>query len=298
VDCWELAEPFMWLPYTPGLTLSSRMTEKRDDSFSLTETDRRLGLRPLTARSLLVSMLLGTHPPRLPVGVLVAAAGLFEISEGAARTALSRMVAAGETTVDDGWYELGPSLVERQRRQDTSRQIGRDEWDGSWRTMIVTGGPRSAAERTSARAQLFEARFAELREGVWSRPTNLDTAAVETELMASDWLSARVQFDTVPAIDDLWPIAELQEQASGLRGAIARLTPALEAGDHSVLARGFVVAAAGLRFFRADPLLPTELLSHEPLSAGWEGDDLRSDYDHFDAAYRRVLREFFESSRD
>ena len=44
--------------------------------------DEQLGLRPLTARSVLLSALLGTTPPRLPVGRLVRAAELFGITIG------------------------------------------------------------------------------------------------------------------------------------------------------------------------------------------------------------------------
>ena len=42
---------------------------------------------PLTTRSVLASTLLGTRPPRLPVGRLVRAGALFGIAEGTVRTA-------------------------------------------------------------------------------------------------------------------------------------------------------------------------------------------------------------------
>jgi DNA-binding transcriptional regulator PaaX len=47
----------------------------------------------LPARSVLLSILLGSHPPRLPVRSLVHTAGLFGIAEGTARVALSRLSA-------------------------------------------------------------------------------------------------------------------------------------------------------------------------------------------------------------
>ena len=47
-----------------------------------------LRLAPLTARSVLLSVLLGSHPPELPVRALVGAAELFGISHGSARVAL------------------------------------------------------------------------------------------------------------------------------------------------------------------------------------------------------------------
>jgi phenylacetic acid degradation operon negative regulatory protein len=77
-----------------------------------------LGLRPFTARSVMLSVLLGTNPPRLPVAKLVAVAELFGISEGAARTAPH---AAAATSAWRSRYRLSPRLVERQRRQEQSR---------------------------------------------------------------------------------------------------------------------------------------------------------------------------------
>ncbi len=54
------------------------------------------GERPLTARSIVASALLGTHPPVLRGQLLVRLGELFGVAEGTTRVALSRMVAAGE----------------------------------------------------------------------------------------------------------------------------------------------------------------------------------------------------------
>ena len=54
------------------------------------------------------------------------------------------------------------------------------------------------------------------------------------------------------------------------------------------LLNSFVVSAAVLRHFQADPLLPDEVLP-----PGWPGPALRDDYDRFDRAYRALLREYF-----
>jgi phenylacetic acid degradation operon negative regulatory protein len=51
---------------------------------------------PLTARSVLASVLLGTDPPWLPTPLLVRTSALFGICEGSTRSALSRLVAAGD----------------------------------------------------------------------------------------------------------------------------------------------------------------------------------------------------------
>ncbi len=65
-----------------------------------------LGLRPLTTRSVLLSTLLGAHPPRLRARHLVRVGRLFGIAEGTVRVALSRMVADGDVVQE------GDPLVE------------------------------------------------------------------------------------------------------------------------------------------------------------------------------------------
>src|SRR3954467_7316333 len=93
---------------------------------------------PLPTRSVVASTLLGTRPPRLPVGRLVRAGALFGIAEGTVRTALSRMAAAGEVEAAGGGYRLSGRLVERQQRQDASRAATRlVPWSGRWWMAIV-----------------------------------------------------------------------------------------------------------------------------------------------------------------
>ncbi|EST38227.1 hypothetical protein N566_08625, partial [Streptomycetaceae bacterium MP113-05] len=91
-----------------------------------------LGLRPLTARSIVLSTLLGHHPPRLPVRELVRVGALFGVAEGTVRVALSRMVAAGDLDQDPQGYGLTARLLDRQARQDDSRAPRLRQWDGGW----------------------------------------------------------------------------------------------------------------------------------------------------------------------
>ncbi|MBL8774902.1 MAG: hypothetical protein JNK12_03175 [Acidimicrobiales bacterium] len=132
--------------------------------------------RPLTARSVIASTLLGTTPPRLPGRLLVRAGALFGLAEGTVRTALSRMVAAGELVAADGTYTLAGPLLARQARQDESRRavVGAEPWDGTWAVAVVDGEPRPAPQRVELRTAATALRLAELREGVWLRPDNLD----------------------------------------------------------------------------------------------------------------------------
>jgi phenylacetic acid degradation operon negative regulatory protein len=243
----------------------------------------------LSARSVLASVLLGTEPPWLPTPRLVRTATLFGISEGTARTALSRMVAAGEAVAERGGYRLVGRLAERQLRQAASRRADTLPWDGTWELATVDGDTgRSAADRTALREACRQLRLAELREGVWARPANLDPdrspdAAAVVARWCHRWRGARP--DPQPDVAALWALAGWAARAEELRAEMAALVGPLEGGDRSALAPGFVTSAAVLRHLQGDPLLPPELLPR-----AWPGDGLRRDYDRYDGAYRAVLR--------
>lgn len=243
----------------------------------------------LSARSVLASVLLGTQPPWLPTSRLVRTAGLFGISEGTTRTALSRMVAAGEAAPERGGYRLVGRLAERQARQVASRRADTLPWDGSWELATVDGDAgRSAADRTALREACRQLRLAELREGVWARPANLDPdrspeASRVVARWCHRWTGARPE--PQPEVAELWGLAGWAARAEDLRQEMAALVEPLEAGDRAALAPGFVTSAAVLRHLQGDPLLPSALLPGD-----WPGDGLRHDYDRYDAAYRAVLR--------
>lgn len=252
----------------------------------------------LTARSVLLSVLLGTEPPRLPVRTLVRTTELFGIAEGTTRTALSRMASAGEVEADDGWYALASDrLLARQARQSASRLARTGPWTGGrWvQAVVVASSRRAAAERSALRAALAAARLAELREGVWLRPDNLDVDPDGSPLLGGEalrWFRAVAEGDPAALAAQLWDLGAWAERARELRSRMAGLVGPLEAGDPRGLADGFVLSADVLRHLQADPLLPAELLP-----ADWPGGALRDDYDRYDAAYRAVLRTWMREHR-
>jgi phenylacetic acid degradation operon negative regulatory protein len=257
--------------------------------------------RPLTARSVVASTLLGTDPPRLPVAFLVRTGALFGLAEGTVRTALSRMVAAGEASTDgDGWYALSGALVDRQARQQHSRTATTVEWSGRWRLAVVVGGARSAAQRSDLRRAMRQLRLAELRDGVWIRPDNLErppTPALDVADAQCQWFLGDPQLTLEHSDADLaarlWDLPAWAGRATSLRRGMYELVTRLEAGDTGALADGFVLSASVLRHLLADPLLPREL---QPRA--WPGAALRADYDRYDAAYRRVLGHWNQLDRD
>jgi phenylacetic acid degradation operon negative regulatory protein len=233
--------------------------------------------RPLTARSVLVSALLGENPPQLPVAQLIRIASAFDINENRARVALSRMAATGEVTTLDGTYHLiDPALLARQVRQTASRKGANAEWNGDWVMAIIQPGA-SAAERSERRAALSKARLAEFREGVWIRPDNIDLRA---EFLWATVVVSQPTAEFDRAASRLWNLSSWNTRAALL---VAVLNDT-DASDSTNLAAGFVLSAACLRHFQADPLLPDRLLLPD-----WLGAQLRSCYTAWDREYRKVL---------
>lgn len=251
---------------------------------------------PLTARSVLASVLLGTDPPWLPTPLLVRTAALFGMTEGSTRTALSRLVAAEEAVAEDGGYRLVGRLVARQQRQTASRRAEVRAWDGTWELATVDGDQRRpAVDRAALRDALRSRRLAELREGVWGRPDNLDpTRSPEATAVIDQWCTrwSAAQPHPLPEVGALFGLHEWATDARALRRDMGREQPRLEAGKAEALASGFVTSAAVLRHLQADPLLPGALL----LKA-WPGTALRYDYDRYDTAYRRLLHIWFRAER-
>jgi phenylacetic acid degradation operon negative regulatory protein len=237
---------------------------------------------PFTARSVLASALLGESPPELPVAHLVHLAGLFGINENRARVALSRMAAAGEVTTDgSGRYRLSGHLLARQGRQTGSRRGLTRRWDGAWRMVVVTASGQSADDRAGRRRRLTLARLAELREGVWLRPDNIDLRPDPAEDPDVAVYSGAPDGDPLELAASLWDLEGWARGAADLSEQMGSLTP-IGPDD---LAPGFVLSAAVLRHLQADPLLPAALLPD-----GWPGQSLRAGYDDWDRRYRQVLR--------
>jgi phenylacetic acid degradation operon negative regulatory protein len=154
---------------------------------------------------------------------------------------------------------------------------------------VVTADGRDATSRAALRRAATELRLAEQREGVWLRPDNLpaDRAPATRAVVDAQgvWATVWPDRDSGELAAALWDLDAWSRRATGLRREMAELQGRLDAGETEALAPGFVVSAAVLRHFQADPLLPDELLGR-----AWSGRRLRIDYDRFDGAYRRLLR--------
>ena len=250
-----------------------------------------VGRRPFTARSVVASTLLGSHPPQLSVDVLVRSGALFHLPAGTVRVALSRMVAAGELTTNDGSYALAGHLLLRQSRQDESRRglLPGAAWNGQWELAAIDTEARSAADRALLRGSMGRLRLAELREGLWMRPANLDSHRQNVARGMADtacrWFNAQPMDAPSDLAARLWDLSGWQIGAQAVLVELEALFPGLHKSDPQVLPAGFTVNAAVLRHLQADPLLPESLLPRS-----WAGPRLRSRFEEFDAEFNAVWR--------
>lgn len=242
-------------------------------------------VRPLNARSVVLSVLLGRRPPELPASALVRLGALFGIAEGTMRTALSRMLAAGELAGDADGYRLVGRLLERKAAQDTGRAAPPPDWDGTWLTVLVTAERRDSTERRAFRTHMANLRMGELRPDTWLRPDNLPplpdaTAEGPGVAVVRGPLTGD---DPAQLVARLWPLTEIAATADALRKRVEAALPTLRT-DLAALPANFTLAAEVVRFLRAEPLLPAELCPQP-----WPADALRAAYDEFDRNFGIAL---------
>ncbi|MDX6242038.1 MAG: phenylacetic acid degradation operon negative regulatory protein [Kribbellaceae bacterium] len=251
-----------------------------------------IGDRPLSARSVLATALLGADQPHLTVGELVGIASLFGISDGAARTCLWRMVSNGELASDDGTYALAGGLLERRRRVDDASRIDGQvapPWDGTWELAVVSLERRSAADRLALRKAATALHLAELREGVWIRPDNLDRDRLPTLRAVLD--RQCVHFHNAATgipVDTVRSLFSLDDWATDARRLTLAVRDELDAEAADDFTYRFGLSVAVVRHLQLDPLLPAELVPQE-----WPGQDLRSAYRRFDEMFKQRLSSAF-----
>lgn len=235
-------------------------------------------VRPLSARSVVLSTLLGFHPPALPVHALIRVGSLFGIAERTVRVALTRMAAEGDVVAEGGVYRLSQRLVDRQARQDEACWPHTRAWHGDWEMAVVTTSSRPLGYRVALRRSMFALRLAELREGVWLRPANLARDLHDNVVDQCTFFTTRPDDDPVELTRTLWDLDAWAGEALRLLADLDRA---------SGLEEGFVVTAEVLRHLLIDPVLPDALLP-----AQWPAADLRDRFGRFLAVYVAHLREY------
>ncbi|MCU1658537.1 MAG: transcriptional regulator, PaaX family [Pseudonocardiales bacterium] len=245
-------------------------------------TDRHLPtIQPLTARSVVLSTLLGYYPPELPVSALIRVGALFGIAERSIRTAVSRMVSTGDLRASDGVYGLTQRLIDRQAWQDASCFPETTQWDATWEIAIVTSPPRPLAERVALRKSMAQLRLAELREGVWTRPANLVRDLHDVVIEQCTFFQGQNE-DSPALAQSLWQLRAWATEARRLEAAIDAVAD---------LRDGFIVTTEVIRHLLVDACLPPSLLPDD-----WPGDRLRERYAEFNVTYAAKLREYSEAA--
>ena len=252
--------------------------------------------RALSARSVLASALLGANQPQLSVAELVMVASLFGISGGAARTCLWRMVSNGELTSDEGTYALAGHLLERRQRVDEASRIpdgATRRWDGTWELAVVSADRRPPTERLELRKAATALHLAELREGVWLRPDNLDPQRLPTMRGVLDrqcvhfhGAASSIAEDTVRS---LFALDEWARDAKRLTSAMRAELEATPIPDRGASFRfQFALSVAVVRHLQLDPLLPASLTPED-----WPANQLRDTYRNFDKAFKHRMYNAF-----
>jgi phenylacetic acid degradation operon negative regulatory protein len=220
----------------------------------------------MTARSVVLSVLLGAHPAWASASELIRMTADFGIKETTLRVALTRMVSAGDLVRSADGYRLSDRLLARQLRQDDAMRPRTRPWRKDWLVLIVTSVGTDARTRAALRTTMHDKRFAELREGVWMRPDNLDVQLGADVTARARVLTAR---DDAPAqlAGELWDLPGWAETGHRL---LDEMTAATDVPGR------FVLAAAMVRHLLTDPMLPDELLPGD-----WPGAALRAAYHDF-----------------
>ena len=225
-------------------------------------------LKRMTARSVVLSVLLGAHPAWASAAELVRLTSDFDIKEQTLRVALTRMVSAGDLVRSADGYRLADRLLARQRRQDAAIDPKTRPWHGDWTTVVITTIGAAARTRADLRNDLLQNRFGELREGLWLRPANL-AGELPKELTANARVLTSKDDDPAGLAAVLWDLPAWSDTARQLLDEIA------SAAD---VPGRFVAAAAIVRHLLSDPVLPAELLPGD-----WPGEQLRQAYADFAA---------------
>jgi phenylacetic acid degradation operon negative regulatory protein len=239
-------------------------------------------MRPLNARSLVLSVLLGLDPPMLPTRALVRLAELFRIAPGTMRTALSRMAASGELAADADGYRLVGRLLERKAAQDIGRRPASRSWDGAWIIAVVTAERRDIASRRAFRTHMANLRMGELRPDTWLRPANLPGPDGDDGLVVVRGPLAGE--DPVALAGRLWPLPSIEATAIDLERRLEATLPGLADRRPDALPATITLAAEVVRFLRSEPLLPPSL-TPQP----WRPDAVRDRYRDLDRALGQTL---------
>lgn len=208
----------------------------------------------------------------MPAAALVEAGSLFGLQSGSIRVALARLLADGRIAREGrARYRLGSAsepvhaLVRSWRHLDERTR----SWCGAW-ILAQLPGRTPRAQRARSRRALHLLGFAELRSGLFLRPSNLrqTSAATRTTLLALG-LEAGALCGELDALDadseaaarNLWDHYLLVQTYREMRDALETSGPRLQALAPGIaMAESYLVGGQAIQQLVRDPLLPNEIL--------------------------------------
>jgi phenylacetic acid degradation operon negative regulatory protein len=228
----------------------------------------------VTPKRLILDLLSTAPSSALPVAALVAAAGLFGISENNVRVTLARLRAARMIDQDErARYRLAAGAAPVGRQVTAWRHVEQRvrRWDGGWIGVHTAAVQRSErrAHRHGDRALRFFG-FQRLDAGLHLRPDNLagGVEAVRDQLRDLG-LSAKAIVFGVHDLDAgaerrarrLWHTAALRDGYRASLAALAKSERRLGAlPAHAALVESFRLGGRVIRQIVLDPMLPEPLV--------------------------------------
>jgi phenylacetic acid degradation operon negative regulatory protein len=221
---------------------------------------------PVAAQQLILDLLSALRGDAMPVRALVAAAGVFEITENNLRVTLARLLARGLIERHQpGWYRLarGAEPVQSHVATWTHLEQRLVPWRGGWIGVLAAG-------RARRRRRAFD--FLGLRElepRLWVRPDNLSGGVEDVrQRLYGLGMEAEVPVFSLTGLDGgretrargLWEVEESRQRYRQIWAAIGESRERLPSLplQHAV-AEAFLLGGRAIHLLVFDPLLPEEI---------------------------------------
>lgn len=227
---------------------------------------------------------------------------LLGVSEGAARTTLSRMRQQGWFDTEKDGRETRYVITPRGRAilEEGDRRIFEDiltDWDGRWHLVVYSLPEEQRKDRNNLRKKLLWLGFGNLAPGTWVTPHDrtADVATLVCDLGLGHWVT-QFSAETDDDLDVIRKCWNLDELAADYRTFLARYGPeyaALRDGRPLTPAEAFVrrfwLTFAFQRFPLGDPNLPVALLPDD-----WPGTPARAMFRDYRALLAGQMGDFMD----
>lgn len=229
------------------------------------------------ARQVIMGLLVAEPDQTLSSRNLVAACGLFGLTENSARVALARLAASGLVeSAERGSYRLGEAATGLAGDVATWRQAEQRLAAWSGRYLMVHCGPLGRSDRTALRKRERAMEMLGLREferDLYVRPDNLvgGVAAVRNRLYglglepdASIFVAGDFDADRATRLEGLWDGTALNRLYRQQRDSLERwLARADDLALEDAARESFLLGDRAIRHIVFDPLLPAPLVDEQ-----------------------------------